>query len=162
MVLLAPESAMVFTLSCLHLKRLFGTHHFLKLNSKDTIVELLPVDLPNYITCHACRRLHDMEDLQKYNSVTYGSSSRTWYLYADLPFLCCVSQDMKNNTFYIFRWFGTTACKMVIKRHHQRQECKELLKMISSKAAMMSVDGEYARQFREERRVVRGNLMHQL
>ena len=33
--------------------------------------------------------------------------------------------------------------------------------MISSKTAMMSVEAEYMRQSREERRVVRGNLMHQ-
>jgi hypothetical protein len=92
---------------------------------------------------HACRKLHNMEDLQKYNSVTYGSSSRTWNLYADLPFPCCVSQDRKNNTFYISSWFGTTACKMAIKRHHQRQECQELLKMMSPKTAMTSDESRW-------------------
>jgi hypothetical protein len=162
MDLLAPESAMAFTLSCMHLKHLFGTHHFLELNSKGTIAELLAVDLQDYITCHACRRLHDMKDLQKYKSVTYGSCSRIWYRYAGLPFPFCVSQDKKNNTFYISCWFGTTACEMAIKRHHQRQECKELLQMISSKTAIIRVDGEYVRQSREECRVVRGNLIHQL
>jgi hypothetical protein len=51
---------------------------------------------------------------------------------------------------------------MAIKRHHQRQECTELLKMMPPKTAMMRVDREYVRQSREECRVVRGNLMHQL
>lgn len=68
----------------------------------------------------------------------------------------------KNITFYISRWFGMTACKMASKRHRQRQECKELLKMISSKTAMMRVHGEYVQQSRKESRVVRGNLKHQL
>ncbi|KAH8781507.1 hypothetical protein F5882DRAFT_296566, partial [Hyaloscypha sp. PMI_1271] len=47
-------------------------------------------------------------------------------------------------------------------RHHQRQECKELLKMMFPKTVMMRIDEEYMPQSREERRVVRGNLMHQL
>jgi hypothetical protein len=50
MDLLALESAIAFTLSCMHLKHLLGTHHFLKVNSKDSIVKLLAVDLPNYVT----------------------------------------------------------------------------------------------------------------
>jgi hypothetical protein len=162
---LPSESAVAFSLSCMHLKCLLGTQHFLKVTSstKDTLalLNLLALDLPNHVVCSACKRLHNMENLRKYNGATYSAGS-TSYQYASLRLSACVSHDRENNTYAITNLFGTTAFKMAIKRYHQHPECTELLKIMSSKAAKTMEMGEYVRQYREECRVVQGCLMHRL
>jgi hypothetical protein len=162
---LPSESAVAFSLSCMHLKRLLGTQHFLRVTSstEDTLalLNLLALDLPNHVVCSSCKRLHDMQNLRRYNSATYSAGSTT-YQYDSLRFPACVSQDRNNNTWAITNLFGTTAFKMAIKRYHQQPECTKLLKIMSSKAAKTMEMGDYVRQFREECRVVQGCLIHRL
>jgi hypothetical protein len=72
---LPPESTVAFFLSCSHLKHLLGPEQFSELASSTertlALLNLLAIDLPNCIVCVPCRRLHKMENLQKYNSATY-------------------------------------------------------------------------------------------
>jgi len=162
---LPSESAVAFSLSCMHLKCLLGTQHFLRVTSstKDTLalLNLLALDLPNHVVCSACKRLHNMQNLRRYNSATYSAGSTT-YQYDSLRFPACVSQDRNNNTHAISNLFGTTAFKMAIKRYHQQPECTKLLKFMSSKAVKIMETGDYIRQFREECRVFQGCLLHRL
>ena len=160
---LSSESAVAFSLSCMHLKFLLGTRHFSKLTSEDTLalLNLLAIDLPDHIVCFPCKRLHNMENLHRYNSSTYSAGSTKWHLYASLPFPACVTKDRRDRTFVLTDLFGSTACKMAIKRY-QGSDCTELLKLMSSKATKTNVVGNYVRQFKEECRVIRGCLMHRL
>jgi hypothetical protein len=162
---LPSESAVAFSLSCMYLKCLLGTQHFLRVTSstEDTLalLNLLALDLPNHVVCSACKRLHNMQNLRRYNSATYSAGSTT-YQYDSLRFPACVSQDRNNNTCAITNLFGATAFKMAIKRYHQQPECTELLKIMSSKATKTIEIRDYVRQFREECRVVQGCLMHRL
>jgi hypothetical protein len=100
-----------------------------------------------------------MENLLRYNSVTYGAGSRI-YQYDSLRFPACVTQDRYNYTDKITSRFGTTAFKMAVKRYHQRPECTELLKIMSRETVIIMGYGDYLWQFREECRVVQGRLMH--
>jgi hypothetical protein len=154
---LPPESAVAFSISCMHLKYLLGTQHFSRVTSstEDTValLNLLALDLPNHVVCFACKRLHKMQNLLRYNSATYGAGSTT-HQYDSLRFPACVSQDRNNNTGTITNLFGATAFKMAIKRYHQQPECTKLLKIMSSKAAKTMEMGDYVRQFREECRIV--------
>ena len=135
---LPSESAVVFCLSCMHLKCLLGTQHFLRVTSstEDTLVllNLLALDLPNHVVCSTCKRLHNMQNMRRYNSATYSTGSTT-YQYHSLRFPACVSQDQDNRTCAISNLFGTTAFKMAKKRYHQQPECTKLLKIMSSEAA---------------------------
>jgi hypothetical protein len=161
---LPSESAVAFSLSCMHLKRLLGTQNFLRVitSTKDTLalLNLLALDLPNQVVCSACKRLHDMQNLQRYNSATYSAGS-TIFQYDSLRFPACVSQDQDNDTYLITNLFGSTAVKMAIKRYHQQPECTKLLKIMSSKAETMETK-DYVRQFREECRIIQGCLIHRL
>jgi hypothetical protein len=123
---LPSESAVAFSLSWMHLKCLLGTQHFLKVasSSKDNLalLDLLALDLPNHVVCSTCRRLHNMENLGRYNMTTY-ISSHTCYHCNSLCFPACVSRHQSSNASEITSLFGTTAFKMVIKRYHQRPNC---------------------------------------
>ena len=162
---LPTESAVAFSLTCNHLKHLLGTRYFLKLNSstKDTLalLHLLALDLPNHIACSPCGRLHSMENLLRYCSVTYTADSRI-HKYDSLHLPVCVSKHRYSNVYAVTELFGTTAFTMVIKRYHQQPDCRKLLEVISSKAAKTVVREDYVRQYREECRIVQGRLMHRL
>lgn len=75
------ESAVAFSLSCMYLKRNLGTQHLSRLASstEDTLalLNLLALDLPNCVVCSACKRLHEMENLRSYNSLTYSAGCTT-------------------------------------------------------------------------------------
>ena len=162
---LPSESAVAFSLSCLHRKCLLGAQHFLNVASstKDTlaVLNLLALDLPNYVVCSACKRLHSMQNLQRYNSATY-STRKTSLQYYSSPFPACVSQDTDKDTWAITNLFGSTAFKMAMKRYHQNPECTELLKIMSSKETTTIETTNYVRQFKEECRVIQGCLIHRL
>ena len=156
MGLLPAESAVVFSLSCMHLKCLLGTKHFIELASSPehtlALLELLALDLPNQVVCSACKRLHDMKNIRRYNSATA-------HQYSSFRFPKCVSRDRDNETFAVTSLFGATAFKMAIKRYHQQSDCTEILKVMSSKAAKTTEREEYLRQSREECRVIQGSLI---
>ena len=162
---LPSESAVAFSLSCMHLHYVLGTQHFSRVASstEDTIalLNLLALDLPNQVVCTACKRLHHMKNLQRYNSTTYGSGSVV-NKYRSLRLPACVTLDRNSNTFSVTDLFGTTAFKMAVKRYHRQPECTELLKSMSSEAARIVYRHRQVRLFREECRVVQGRLMHRL
>jgi hypothetical protein len=162
---LPSESAVASSLSCMHLKCLLGTQHFSRVTSstKNTLalLNLLVLDLPNDVVCSVCTRLHNMENLLRYNCVTYSANSTTSQ-YNSLRLPACVGQDWNKKAYAITGLIGTTAFKMAIKRYHQQPECTKLLKIMSSKEAKIMKTGDYVRQFREECRVVQGCLMHRL
>jgi len=130
---------------------------------KDTfaLLNLLAFDLPNHIVYYVYKRLYDMQNLRRYNSVTYSAGSTT-YQYDSLHFPACVSQDWNNNTYTISNLLGITAPKMAIKKYHQQPECTKLLKVISSKEVKIMETGNYIQLFREECRVFQGCLIHRL
>jgi hypothetical protein len=162
---LPSESAVAFSLSCMYLKCLLGTQHFLRVTSSTkntlTLLNLLALNLPNHIVCSAYKRLHNMQNLRRYNSATY-SAGNTTYQYDSLRFPACVSQNRNNNTCAITNLFGATAFKIAIKRYHQQPKCTKLLKIMSSKATKTIEIRDYVRQFREEYRVVQGCLIYRL
>jgi len=162
---LHPESVVAFSLSCMHLKRLLGTQRLSRVASstedKLALLNLLALDLPNYVVCSACKRLHNMQNLRRYNSTTYNAGSTTFQC-DSLRLPACVSRDRHNRTEAITYRFGTTAFKMAMKRYLQHPECTKLLGIMSSKAVTTREMGKYVRQYREECRVVQGNLMHRL
>ncbi|KAJ8061537.1 hypothetical protein OCU04_009350 [Sclerotinia nivalis] len=159
------ESAVAFSLSCMHLKRLLGTRHFSRISSSTeetlALLNLLALDLPDQVVCSVCRRLHHMQNLRRYNCMTYGTS-RTTDEYTSLRFPACVSQDRKNETWIITGLFGETAVNMALKRCHQNPESTELLNIMSRRKARIINWGKYLRQYREECRIVQGHLMHKL
>jgi hypothetical protein len=128
---LPPESAVAFSLSCMHLKCLLGTQHFSKVTSstRDTLalLNLLAINLPNHVVCPTCESLHNMENLSRYNKGTNYARSTTC-------FLDCVSHGRENNTHAVTDLFSTAAFKMAMKRYHQQPECTKLLKIMSSEA----------------------------
>jgi len=140
----------------MHLKCLLGTKHFIELASSPehtlALLELLALDLPNQVVCSACKRLHDMKNIRRYNSATA-------HQYSSFRFPKCVSRDRDNETFAVTSLFGATAFKMAIKRYHQQSDCTEILKVMSSKAAKTTEREEYLRQSREECRVIQGSLI---
>jgi hypothetical protein len=159
------ESAVAFSLSCTHLKDVLGTQHFLKVaystENLVTLLNLLALDLRNYVACSPCRKLHNMKNIRRYNITRYNGCSPS-YEYHILRLPACVAQDRAINTFTITELFGSTAFKMAVKRYHQQPDCTRLLKIMSSTEATTTKIGDYVRQFKEECRVVRGRLMHRL
>ncbi|KAF7854700.1 hypothetical protein EAF04_010269 [Stromatinia cepivora] len=165
MEFLPLESAVAFSISCMHLKRLLGTQHFSRIASSTeetlALLNLLALDLPDQVVCSVCKRLHHMQNLLRYNSMTYGTG-RTTDEYISLRFPACVSRDRKNETWIITELFGATAVNMAIKRYQQQPGCTELLNIMSSRTARIINWGKYLRQYREECRIVQGHLMHKL
>lgn len=162
---LPPESAVAFSLSCSHLKHLLGPQQFSRLASSTehtlALLNLLAIDLPNCIVYVPCKRLHEMENLQRYHSATYSAGSRIRQ-YDSLRLPACIAKDRNDDTSGITYLFGTTAFKMTIKRHHQQPDCTRLLSIMSNKAVQTVEHGGYVRQSREECRVIQGHLMHRL
>ena len=72
---LPPHSAVALTLSCTSLKYLLGSKHYSSVNSstsdKLALLNLLALDLPSQTVCPACKKLHDMRSLNRYNIATY-------------------------------------------------------------------------------------------
>ncbi|TEY35161.1 hypothetical protein BOTCAL_0602g00030 [Botryotinia calthae] len=159
------ESAVVFSISCLHLKTRLGSRYFLEVASSTehtlALLNLIVLDLPDCVACPACNRLHNMENLLRYCSTTYNSGSTTRQ-YDALPFPACVSYDRDRSSRMVSILFGSTAVKMALKRAHQNPECTELLTMMSSPRTRTTHWGKYVRQCREECRIVQGHLMHRI
>ncbi|KAM0130015.1 hypothetical protein ACHAP3_007486 [Botrytis cinerea] len=159
------ESAVVFSLSCLHLKTRLGSRYFLEVTSSTehtlALLNLIVLDLPDCVACPFCNRLHNMENLLRYSSMTYSAGS-TICRYHALPFPACVSYDRDRSSNMVSIFFGSTAVKMALKRAHQNPECTELLKMMSSPRTRTTHWGKYVRQYREECRIVQGHLMHRM
>jgi hypothetical protein len=162
---LPAESAVAFSLSCIPLYCSLGTQHFTRVNTssqnKLALLNRLALDLPNHIVCFSCERLHNMENLCRYNSSTYGAGS-TVRQYDTLRLPACVSQDRKLGTWMVTTVYGTTAFKMAIKRSQNLPECTNLLDIMSRATPKTIKESIYVRQFREECRVVQGCLMHRL
>ncbi|KAF7945490.1 hypothetical protein EAE96_010257 [Botrytis aclada] len=159
------RSAVVFSLSCLHLKEKLGNEYFLKIGSSIehtlALLDLIVLDLPNCVACSACNRLHNMENLLRYSCITYSAGSTTRQ-YDGLRFPACVSQDRGRYSGTVSDLFGSTAVKMALKRARQNPACTELVTMMSSPRARMINLGKYIRQFSEECRIVQGHLMHRM
>lgn len=158
------KSAVAFSLSCMYLKRNLGTQHLSRLASstEDTLalLNLLVLDLPNCVVCSACKRLHEMENLRSYNSLTYSAGCTTpRYALSHPP--ACVSKDRKNDSYVITDLFGSVAVNMAIKRYQNQTDCTELLKIMSRETEIVDW-GSHLRRYREECRFVRGHLMHRL
>ncbi|CAD6451557.1 575066a2-9553-4fd4-8098-3bb20c4bccac [Sclerotinia trifoliorum] len=159
------ESAVAFSLSCMHLGRLLGTQHFSRISTSAegtlALLNLLALDLPDQVVCSVCKRLHHMQNLLRYNCITYGTCSTT-RAYTSLRFPACVTRDRDNETWIITERFGETAVNMVLKRYHQNPEDRELLKFMSHHKAKITNWGKYLRQWREECRIVQGHLVHRV
>ncbi|KAF7890626.1 hypothetical protein EAF00_008941 [Botryotinia globosa] len=159
------ESAVIFSLTCLQLKEKLGSEYFSRIASSNEhtlpLLNLIVLDLPNCVACSACNRLHNMENLLRYSCITY-SAGNTTRQYDWLRFPACVSEDRKRSSNIVSSYFGSTAVKMALKRAHQNAACTELLTMMSGPSVRMTNWGKYVRQFREECRIVQGNLMHRL
>ncbi len=159
------EAAAAFSLSCMYLKRLLGTQHLLRVSSSTkgtlALLNLLALDLPDQVACSTCNRLHTIQNLRRYNNATYTAISITnRYYFLRTP--ACTEQDLGAVSWDISRLFGTTAFKMAIKRYHQKPECTELLRIMSSKEARTIHMEDYIQQFKEECRIVQGCLLHRL
>ena len=162
---LPPESALVFSLSCMQIKRLLGTQHFKKIifSTKRMLAlqNLLALDRPNHVVCSACKCLHNMKNLRRYSRGTYiVGNVIPRYKCSRIP--ACVQQDENQSISSITNLFGTTAFKMAMQRYHQGAEYKQLLNAMSSKAPQTTQIGEYVRRFSEECRIIQGCLMHRL
>ncbi len=152
-------------LSCWHPKHLLGPRQFSKLASSTehtlALLNLLAIDLPNCIVCVPCRRLHKIENLQRYNSASYCTSSKT-RKYDSLRLPACVAKDRDDDISYISDLFGATAFKMAIKRHQHQPGDTGLLSTISNNVVQTVRHEGYVRQSRDECRVIRGHLIHRL
>ena len=117
---LPSESAVAFSLSCMHLKCLLGTQHFLRVTSstKDTLalLNLLALDLPKHVVCNSCKRLHNTENLLRYNCMTYRTGSMTdKYRSLRSPAVC---RRIDMTRFLDTNLFGATAFKKAINPYH--------------------------------------------
>jgi len=162
-LLLIPESAVAFSLTCRHFKNLLGPRCCQKLGSSNkntqALLDLLALDLPNFVACSPCKRLHSMENIDRYNSANYGSGT-TIREFHSLRTPACVNQDMDNCTSNISLLFGSTAFKMAMKRYHQQPQCTKLLDIMSNKEAKTKVREYYVWQCIEECRIIQGRLFH--
>jgi hypothetical protein len=102
-----------------------------------------------------------MPNMCRYNRATYGIDHTTCQ-YEYLCYPTCAYHDWINNTHAISNLFGATAFKTAVKRYHQQPDCTDLLEVVSRKAARTRETGDYVQQFREERRVIQGCLIHRL
>ncbi|KUJ13591.1 uncharacterized protein LY89DRAFT_160375 [Mollisia scopiformis] len=159
---LPAESAVALSLTCKQLKHLLWDDHSPTLGSspkaKVALLELLALDLPNFIACSPCGRLHDIENVLWYNSSTYNYNPRSRNRENRLP--ACIQRDQDSDLDDITYTFGTTAFKMAVKRYHQKPDCKKVLKLMSSRSVYFSKWDEWVVAWREECRVVGGSLMH--
>ena len=166
---LPREAALSFFLSCWNLKHRLGTDRFSNLttsvsNSKEhniAFLELLAIDFPNAIVCVPCRRLHGMENIQRYDGL--NANHDNYDMDGNLlPKPACVAQDSFDDTHLVSRLFGTAAFKMAIKRHQLRPDSMQIISKMSRTTPPIVEDDGYMLQRVEECRIVNGHLMHRL
>jgi hypothetical protein len=112
---LPVASAASFSLSCRHIYLLIGTRCLenLEASSHETLalLKLLEHDLPNHVVCNSCRKLHTVQDAQKY------TENGLRVLRIAVP--DCLADDREAMvTSYIYENFSTTVCKMALKHCH--------------------------------------------
>ncbi|CAG8974948.1 hypothetical protein HYALB_00007625 [Hymenoscyphus albidus] len=115
---LPTSSAVAFSISCMHFKRLLGNTYIPKLSKSPTekisLLHLLEKELANHIVCEVCKKLHNLKDAAHF-LLTHGRSP------LETP-LCIWDETLNEFHSSHIRYrpgliFSTTLIKMARKPH---------------------------------------------
>lgn len=132
---LTPASRAAFSLCCSLILSALGSGHLKELKGWDRydFLVLLERDLPQYIACDSCKRLHSTKKPHDYDWTELENR------YLDADFRPCFSSDENLRTRkYIHRSFSYPLFRMAMKRHRQGEDIDSLRKILSPKALTWS------------------------
>jgi F-box domain len=125
---LPPESALLFSICCWPLYSILEAQYLKGLGEDRPLdrfkfLTLLERDLPNYITCYYCKRLHAITEAHLYKQKSIAGRH-----------LLCWEADMEFVTdIFIYRGFSITVFQMTMKAYRQGLDCSRLLRLLSHK-----------------------------
>jgi hypothetical protein len=129
---LPPDSASSFSLCCRPIYFTLGTQYLKALEENEQLdrykfLTLLERELPNYIACYYCKKLHAINKARRH------LYSNRYYSRAD-GYLPCWIADLELGTdFFIHNDFSFTVFQMAMKLHRQGLDCSKLLNLLSYK-----------------------------
>jgi hypothetical protein len=153
---LPPGSAPSFSLCCRPIYFILGTQYLKALEENEQsdrykFLTLLERDLPNYIACFYCKKLHAINKAHRY------LYSNRHYSGAD-SYLSCWVADFELGTGYcIHDDFSFTVFRMAMKLHRQGLDCSKLLNLLSYKTKTHFRRG-YVEQCTALAQIVAGSL----
>jgi hypothetical protein len=154
---LPSDSAAIFSICCMQIKRHVGDQYLAHLSEEDTlaVMGLLAQDLPDQVACSICRKLHSMANAKRYIPALRLSCRP--------KFKCvpCVKFSLKETytDHFISRYFSAILFSMAMKRYHQDPENTQLLKLMSP-ATKVSPFPDLMEQSGTYFRIVEGSMMN--
>jgi hypothetical protein len=155
---LPAESAAAFCLTSKDFFHTLGNHHFARILSPETtkldklaLMELLAVDLPDQVACGHWMRLHQIENIRRYD----------WYRTVSHLAPACAKQDRKDCLYLICDHFSTRTFKMVMKLYCQKSDYAWLLGNLRTSPEIKR-DEFYLILYTEECYIDQGRLMQRL
>jgi len=154
---LPPESATSFSLCCRTIYFTLGTQYLKALEEDQQLdrykfLELLERDLPNYISCYYCKKLHGINE-------AYRHTIPNRYYVDWSRYLPCWNADFVFLTnSYINERFSFTVFQMTMKLYRQGLDYSKLLKFLSCKTTTC-LRGGYDEQRMTLARIVDGSLL---
>lgn len=154
---LPPESAASFSLCCRPIYFALGTQYLKALEDDEQLdrykfLTLLERDLPNYILCYYCKKLHGINNAYRhiYSNRRYLGSNR---------YLQCWKADYESLThIYIHGGFSFTVFQMTMKLYRQGLDYPKLLDLLSYKTKTYFRHG-YVEQRMALARIVAGSFL---
>jgi hypothetical protein len=154
---LPSDSAAIFSICCMQIKRHVGDQYLAHLSEEDTmaVMGLLAQDLPDQVACSICRKLHSMANAERYiPALRFTCRSK-------FKWVPCVKASFKetHTDHPISRYFSATLFQMAMKRYHQDPENTQLLKLMSS-ATKITPFPDLREQSRTYFRIIEGSMMN--
>lgn len=151
---LPPDSAPSFSLCCRPIYFSLGTQYLKALEENEQLhrykfLTLLERELPNYIACYYCKKLHAISKAHRH---LYSSRYTSHYL-------SCWTADLEHWTKYLIHpEFSFTVFQMTMKIHRQGHDCSKFLNLLSLKTKTNFRYG-YVEQHTALAQIVAGSLL---
>lgn len=137
---LPTESAVALSFSCRPIREILGPLHLKALQStseegkshRAAFLSLLENDLPGYVACQACAKLHPISKSFARKVIGRDLSPYELSKLASKPRLPCSERDSKADTYNaIHATFNYVVFQMTMKRHRLGLDCTRWLKFLS-------------------------------
>lgn len=157
---LPPESALSFSLCCRSIYMTFGTRYFKAIQEDEqfdryTFLTLLERELPNYISCYYCKKLHAINKAHRH---IYSNRSNRNYWGSNRSSPCREANFELRIDVCIYRDFSFIVFQMMMKLYRQGLDHSKLLSLLSGKTETHFRDG-YVQKSTALAQIVAGSLL---
>ncbi|KAI9647161.1 hypothetical protein NHQ30_003544 [Ciborinia camelliae] len=158
---LRPAEAAAFSLSCKIAYYKLRDKYIPTLVPSDklALLKLIALDFPDEIACPKCLRLHDMANATLYSFGAPEDKERQCRALRK-----CDVESFAHGYNRPFGGFSITIFAMAMKRHQEKAECEDLLKLLSRNPPIPKIDFENGiiKQKRVDCKIFNGNMIHRV